>query len=92
MSKRDRIEIVQTSAEQPWSVRIFRNKQTFRSSENYTRKVGAQGAIVGLAKLFGWEAPVLMTGNDESVLYDAASEFEPHSIPVLYLHELDQDA
>lgn len=92
MSKRqiDRIEIVQTDAEQPWSVRVFRNRQTFRSSENYARKIGAQRAVVGLAKTFGWESPLIMTEKDgTSFVYDAASkDVLPLSIPVLYLREL----
>lgn len=89
MSKRDRIEIVQTSAEQPWSIRIFRNEQTFRSSENYTRKVGAERALVGLAKMFGWEGAALVTDEGGAWLWDVHNPDYPKPISVVYLVELD---
>lgn len=55
----DRIEIVRSDPEtdkaQPWHARLRVNgKITFRT-ENYARKVGAERASLGLAKMFGWE-------------------------------------
>lgn len=86
---RDRIEIVESSAEQPWSVRFFRNKQTFRSSENYSRKIGAQRAVLSLAKMFGWDSPLLAIDADgKTCLTDGLTP--TRRIPVLYLREMDE--
>lgn len=93
MSRRNinRIEIVESSAGQPWSVRIFRNRQTFRSSESYTRKVDAQRAVLGLAKTFGWEEPAIQVQADgTTVLVDAMPGVS--RIPVHYVREMDQVA
>lgn len=52
-------EIVRSTAEQPWHARLFTNGRISVRTENYTRMVGAERAILSTARAHGIDASEL---------------------------------
>lgn len=52
-------EVARTNAEQPWHARLWANGRIILRSENYSRMVGAERAILSAARTFGYEDPKL---------------------------------
>lgn len=91
MAAAQRIEIVRTDSDQPWHVRLIRNRKTF-VSEKYARKVGAERAALGLADMFGWTNPIIYGSGSlgsEAALIDlnAQTVGVEYSIPLVYVDE-----
>lgn len=62
-----RFEIVRTDAVQPWHVReVAGNAQKTWSTENFTRKQGAERSLCRLAERFGWRDVSLVWDSEES--------------------------
>lgn len=80
-------EIVRTDADQPWHARLIVNAEITWRTENLTRKVGAERAILSLARIFGWVDPDLGKWSvTESSLLDSRPD-GPNAVTVEYVDE-----
>lgn len=79
-------EIVRTDADQPWHARTVASGRKGFRTENLSRKVGAERALIGLAKMFGWHDPVLVHGHTGSYLADQHPA-GPLPVTVVYVDE-----
>lgn len=78
-------EIIRTDAEQPWHARLIVNGHKTWVTENLTRKVGAERAILSAARTFGWNDPHLIANTPtEKILVDGRNDAW---LAVLYLDE-----
>lgn len=87
-----RIEIVRTNATQPWHARILVNGKITWHTENYTRMVGAERAVLSLLRI-GWPTSVTSlrwnVEGREKVAYDRDGRYLPTLGTVLYVDERD---
>lgn len=88
-----RIEIVRTNATQPWHARIIVNGKITWHTENYTRMVGAERAVLSLLRITVPAVRALrwnVEGREKVVTNASGRALYANALPtVLYVDERD---